>query len=150
MGLYLLFELLIFWGIWRLHGLLLALGINFAFFLLGLIFLRAGRGSLRRFQLGASLPADGGGQIAYSVAGVLLMLPGVLTSLAGLLVLVPKTRRALQRVFSAYLGRAIFKSTPQGFDVFSGFREYGGKDLGERESDVADLGEVIDVEYEEI
>lgn len=78
--------------------------------ILGAVVLRlAGRTHLRRFRNspGVVLTADAAGpELAMVLAGILLVIPGFITDLAGLLILLPATRRRIAALVSGLMAGA--------------------------------------------
>ncbi len=103
-------ELVVFILVAQTIGWLWALALCLATSFAGAILLRAGGANLRRFR--AVLSDDGarivqleGPGLGLLLAGILLLLPGFITDLLGLLLLVP----ALRRAAAATIGRALRK-----------------------------------------
>ncbi|MEU3979829.1 FxsA family membrane protein [Streptomyces sp. NPDC026672] len=83
---------------------------------------RAGRRAFRSLnealQRGGS-PESGGGNGFLMLAGLLLMIPGVISDAVGLLLLVPPLRKALGRYTERAVDRTLRRATPGSFgDAF--------------------------------
>jgi UPF0716 protein FxsA len=81
---------------------------------LGALLLRlAGRTQLTRFRnsIGIELTADEAGRgLALVLAGILLLLPGFITDLVGLLILLPATRRQIGARVSRWIAQTVGRS----------------------------------------
>ncbi len=91
-------------GVWPTVALLLADA------LLGSLLLRhQGRGAWRRFNLALTERRFPGREVAdgllIAVGGTLLLTPGFLTDIVGLIFLVPPTRAIVRRLMRGYVGR---------------------------------------------
>ncbi|MEU6808870.1 FxsA family membrane protein [Streptomyces sp. NPDC046831] len=98
--------------------LLLAAG-----FLLGAVVIkRAGRRAFRNLSEALradGAPARGGGNGWMMLGGLLLMIPGLISDVLGLLLLVPQVQKAVGRRTERTLGRRLRASAPGGFgDAF--------------------------------
>jgi UPF0716 protein FxsA len=91
-------------GLWPTLALLLADAI------LGSLLLRhQGRGAWRRFNEALAARRFPGKEVADGamivIGGTLLLAPGFITDIAGLILLVPPTRALVRRLFRSYFGR---------------------------------------------
>lgn len=110
--LWLLFQLADVMGTWQTVLLVLVTGVLGAALAKseGLRVLKAWQASLARGEL----PAEGVlGGVLVLVGGVLLVTPGVMTDLAGLLLLLPPTRRAIAAIVKRRVARAVERGTTQ-------------------------------------
>jgi UPF0716 protein FxsA len=93
------------------------------FLLGGVVVKRAGRRAFQRLnealRRGGAPADDGEGSGLLMLAGLLLMLPGVLSDAAGLLLLLPPVRRVVRGYTERALERRLRASAPGGFaDAF--------------------------------
>ena len=91
-------------GVWPTIALLLADAV------LGSLLLRhQGRGAWRRFNLALAERRFPGREVAdgllIAIGGTLLLTPGFLTDIVGLIFLVPPTRAIVRRLLRGYVGR---------------------------------------------
>jgi UPF0716 protein FxsA len=103
-------------GLWPTLALLLADAI------LGSLLLRhQGRGAWRRFNEALAAKRFPGKEVADGamivIGGTLLLTPGFLTDIAGLILLIPPTRALVRRVFRSYFSRrfVVVGGIPSGF-----------------------------------
>jgi UPF0716 protein FxsA len=116
----LLVRLAQFWGFWTTVGIVIGTGLAGAALARaqGLRVVAAIRQKLGRGELPADDLLDG---LMVLVAAAFLVTPGVMTDTAGLLLLIPFTRRVLRDVLKRWLARRaaagqIFVHTESGFD----------------------------------
>ncbi len=106
-------ELYVIIQVGQAIGIVPTLALLLADALLGSLLLRhQGRGAWRRFnealaarRFPAREVADG---LMIAVGGTLLLTPGFLTDILGLILLIPPTRAIVRRLMAAYLGRRFF------------------------------------------
>jgi UPF0716 protein FxsA len=114
-------------GVWPTLALLLADA------LLGSLLLRhQGRGAWRRFNEAIAARRFPGKEVADGaliiVGGTLLLTPGFITDVAGLLLLIPPTRAVARRLLRRFtIGRFAVVSMPGGFGRASGPPSPGGR-----------------------
>ena len=114
-------------GVWPTLALLLADA------LLGSLLLRhQGRGAWRRFNAALAERRFPGKEVADGVliviGGTLLLTPGFLTDVAGLLLLIPPTRAVARRLLRRFtIGRFTVVGVPGGFGGGPGPRPPGGR-----------------------
>ncbi len=114
-------------GVWPTLALLLADA------LLGSLLLRhQGRGAWRRFNAALAERRFPGKEVADGVliviGGTLLLTPGFLTDIAGLLLLIPPTRAVARRVLRRFtVGRFTVVGVPGGFGGTGGAPPPGGR-----------------------
>lgn len=104
-------------GVWPTVALLLADA------LLGSLLLRhQGRGAWRRFNLALTERRFPGREVAdgllIAVGGTLLLTPGFLTDIVGLIFLAPPTRAIVRRLMRGYVGRRFVVIGGPGPDTF--------------------------------
>lgn len=115
-------EIVVFVAVAVAIGFWLAVLLSLATSVLGAILLKvAGNTHLRRFRTslaeGMEISADTAGQGVFLVlAGVLLLIPGFITDIIGLLILLPVTRRAIGSVIGASLS-SVIRRQPGAADV---------------------------------
>jgi UPF0716 protein FxsA len=114
-------------GVWPTLALLLADA------LLGSLLLRhQGRGAWRRFNAALAERRFPGKEVADGVliviGGTLLLTPGFLSDVAGLLLLIPPTRAVARRLLRRFtIGRFTVVGVPGGFGGGAGPRPPGGR-----------------------
>jgi UPF0716 protein FxsA len=103
-------ELYVIIQVGQAIGVLPTLALLLADALLGSLLLRhQGRGAWRRFNAALAERRFPGREVAdglmIAVGGTLLLTPGFLTDIVGLILLIPPTRAILRRLLRAYVGR---------------------------------------------
>ncbi|QIJ61548.1 FxsA family membrane protein [Streptomyces sp. JB150] len=93
-----------------------------------LVIKRAGRRAFRNLNealQSGTAPSSGGGSGLLMLGGLLLMLPGLISDVAGLLLLVPPVRKALGRYTERTVERRLRRTAPGSLgDVFQQTRMY--------------------------
>jgi UPF0716 protein FxsA len=127
-------ELYVIVQVSELIGLLATLALLLAGALLGAILLRLqGRGAWRRFNAALSARRFPGREVAdglmIAVGATLLLIPGFITDLFGLILLIAPTRAVARRLMRGYLGRrfvviGVADRTMRGKDRRGGGRPY--------------------------
>ncbi|HSK49412.1 MAG TPA: FxsA family protein [Solirubrobacterales bacterium] len=132
-------ELYVIIQVGQAIGLVPTLLLLLADAVLGSLLLRhQGRGAWRRFNEALAARRFPGKEVADGamiiVGGTLLLTPGFLSDIAGLILLIPPTRALLRRAFSSYFGRrfVVLGGIPGG--VF-GSRRPGGERRPSRDYD---------------
>jgi len=127
-------ELYVIVQVSELIGLLATLALLLAGALLGAILLRLqGRGAWRRFNAALSARRFPGREVAdglmIAIGATLLLIPGFITDLFGLIFLIAPTRAIARRLMRGYLGRrfvviGVADRTMRGKDRRGGSRPY--------------------------
>ena len=138
-----LIELYVIIEVGGLIGVVPTLALLFGISLLGAGLLsHQGRGAWRRFNAAMAKRRFPGREVAdgllITVGGVLLLTPGFVTDIAGLLLLLPPTRAIARRLLRSYAGRR--------FVLVGGLGGTGGDPAGRREYDFDATAEEIDDE----
>jgi UPF0716 protein FxsA len=126
-------ELFVIIQVGQLIGLWPTLALLLADALLGSLLLRhQGRGAWRRFNAALAERRFPGKEVADGVliviGGTLLLTPGFLTDIAGLLLLIPPTRAVARRLLRRFtVGRFTVVSMPSGFGGGAGPQPPGGR-----------------------
>jgi len=134
-------------GVWPTIALLLADA------LLGSLLLRhQGRGAWRRFNLALAERRFPGREVAdgllIAIGGTLLLTPGFVTDIVGLIFLVPPTRAIIRRLLRGYVGKRFVVVGAQGVSGFGtpGFNEPNAPPPTRRSYDFDATAEEIDSE----
>jgi UPF0716 protein FxsA len=103
-------ELYVIIKVGELIGLWPTLALLFADAILGSLLLRhQGRGAWRRFNEALAARRFPGKEVADGamivIGGTLLLAPGFITDIAGLILLIPPTRAIIRRLFRSYFSR---------------------------------------------
>lgn len=160
---YFVIEILAFTAVVMWLGIGWAIGLLFLAFFGGLVLAAV---EMRRISRAAALAQKSGQGSAGAIAGnfgltaagaILVVMPGFVSSIIGLLLMIPPTRMLIRRTLAKRLRTTIENLGVKGFEAANGYRPqasyggFGGSSMGARDkSGATDNGAPIVLDEEEI